>query len=118
MCACVYLGRCVSVAIVKRPALPLYVEDRRCRNFHQDDDDDENDPILQAIGSRAGVRTFDHGGLEASTEGDTCVVGGLGSYVATGTGIAPGGSSAAVMLAVVVCVGFLSACRSDPAATW
>ena len=34
-CACVRVGRCVSVviAIVKRPVLPLYVEDGRCTNL-------------------------------------------------------------------------------------
>ena len=32
---CVSVNRCVSVAsaIVKRPVLPLYVEDGRCTNF-------------------------------------------------------------------------------------
>ena len=34
-CVCVCVGGCISVAvaIVKRPVLPLCVEDGRCRNF-------------------------------------------------------------------------------------
>ena len=33
VCVCTCVGWCVSVAIVKRPVLPLYVEDGLCTNF-------------------------------------------------------------------------------------